>query len=133
MYERDIKRKIVALAKKFPVIAVLGPRQSGKTTLVKETFQDYAYTNLENLNQRELAQTDPSYFLKSYQKNGGLIIDEVQHAPALFSYLQLEVDAKEGEGRFILTGSQNFLMNEKITQTLAGRVAIFDSAPLITK
>lgn len=130
MYDRIIEEQIIELAKKFPVIAILGPRQSGKTTLVKKVFKDFAYTNLENFNQRELAQSDPVYFLKSYKKNGGLIIDEAQHAPALFSHLQLEVDEKEREGKFILTGSQNFLMNEKITQTLAGRVAMLDLLPL---
>jgi len=130
MFHRELQKKIIELAKKFPVIAIMGPRQSGKTTLVKNTFPDYAYSNLENINQRELARSDPPYFLKSYQKNGGLIIDEVQHAPELFSYLQLDVDEKKKEGQYILTGSQNFLMSEKMSQTLAGRVAILDLLPL---
>lgn len=130
MYQRRAKNKILHLASKFPIVGILGPRQSGKTTLVREAFPGYYYTNLENLNQRELAKSDPPYFLQSYQKNGGLIIDEIQHAPELFSYLQLDVDEHGGEGRFILTGSQNFLMNEKISQTLAGRIAICDLLPL---
>ncbi len=133
MYQRELKEKLLQLAQKFPVVGVLGPRQSGKTTLVRESFSSYAYCNLEDLNQRDLANSDPVYFLKSYQKNGGLIIDEVQHAPALFSYLQLDVDEDQREGRFILTGSQNFLMNEKISQTLAGRIAILDLLPLSLK
>ncbi len=131
MYIRDVEKKLIKLAEKFPIIAVLGPRQSGKTTLVQKVFGDYSYSNLENINQRDLAQSDPSYFLKSYQKNRGLIIDEAQHAPNLFSYLQLEVDEKEGKGgRFILTGSQNILMNQNISQSLAGRIAIIDLLPL---
>ncbi len=130
MYQRSIKKKLSALAKQFPVIALLGPRQSGKTTLVKSLFPNYAYTNLENINHQELAISDPLYFLKSYKKNGGLIIDEAQNAPGLFSQIQLDVDEKGGEGHYIITGSQNFLMNEKISQTLAGRVAIFDLLPL---
>ncbi|MGA8163526.1 MAG: ATP-binding protein [Waddliaceae bacterium] len=130
MYLRALKEKLLNLIKKFPILAVLGPRQSGKTTLVKETFPNYAYANLENINQRELAISDPPYFLKSYEKNGGLIIDEAQHAPGLFSYLQLEVDKKKDMGRYVLTGSQNFLLNEHVSQTLAGRVAIFDLLPL---
>ncbi len=130
MYSRTLKAKILELSRKFPIVAVLGPRQSGKTTLVRSTFPEYAYSNLENINQRDLAISDPSYFLKSYQTNGGLIIDEAQHAPDLFSYLQLDVDENKGEGRFILTGSQNFLMSEKISQTLAGRVAIVDLVSL---
>ncbi len=130
MYTRNLTKKLLAVAKKFPVIALLGPRQSGKTTLVQELFPEYSYTNLENINHREYAVSDPLFFLRSHQKNGGLIIDEAQHAPDLFSFIQLEVDEKGGEGKFILTGSQNFLMNEKITQTLAGRVAILDLLPL---
>ncbi len=128
MYQRNIKKKLISIAKQFPVVALLGPRQSGKTTLVKSLFPEYAYTNLENINQKDLALTDPLYFLKSYQKNGGLIIDEAQNAPELFSQIQLSVD--ENRGHYILTGSQNFLMSEKISQTLAGRVAIFDLLPL---
>lgn len=130
MYFRDLTNKILSLSKGFPIIALLGPRQSGKTTLVKKLFNHYEYTNLENLNQRELAQSDPPYFLQSYKKNGGLIIDEAQHAPNLFSYIQLAVDDANNETQFILTGSQNFLLNEKISQTLAGRVAILELLPL---
>lgn len=130
MFPRDIEKKLQSLAKTFPVVSLLGPRQSGKTTLVKNVFPNHTYTNLENINQRELAQKDPLFFLKSYKKSGGIIIDEAQHAPDLFSQIQLDVDENGNPGEYIITGSHNFLMNEKISQTLAGRVAILDLLPL---
>jgi predicted AAA+ superfamily ATPase len=124
---RDIQDKILQLAEKFPVIALIGPRQSGKTTLVKKVFPDKEYVNLEEPDTRLFAQNDPRSFLSS--KKAGLIIDEVQRVPDLFSYIQTNVDEKKIPGSFILTGSHNFLMQEKISQTLAGRVAILTLLP----
>jgi predicted AAA+ superfamily ATPase len=109
------------------VVAVLGPRQSGKTTLVKMTFPNKEYVNLEEPDTKLFAQSDPRSFL--HNKKFGLIIDEVQRVPDLFSYIQTTVDEKKISGSFILTGSHNFLMQEKISQTLAGRVAILTLLP----
>lgn len=124
---RKLEKKILDLAEKFPVISITGPRQSGKTTLAKLCFPDYNYINLELPHHRIFAQEDPEAFLKGYR--GGLILDEAQYAPELFSYIQGIVDESGETGQFILTGSQNFLLLEKITQSLAGRVAILHLLP----
>ena len=129
MIPRKLKKKIQGAAKSYPVIALTGPRQSGKTTLVKEIFgKKYKYVNLEDIDNREYALSDPRRFLEEYR--GGVIIDEAQNAPDLFSYIQVIVDENNRPGEFILTGSQNFLLYEKISQSLAGRVAIFSLLPL---
>lgn len=125
MIPRRITPKVLALSKKFPVIAITGPRQSGKTTLIKNIFPDYLYFNLENPVERNFAQKDPQGFLAQGRK---LIIDEVQRVPEIFSYIQVMVDDDPGLS-FILSGSQNFSLNEKISQTLAGRVAKFVLLP----
>jgi len=125
--KREIENKLRLLSGKFPVVAVVGPRQSGKTTLVKATFPEKEYVNLEEPDTRIFAQTDPRSFL-SNRKNG-LVIDEAQRAPELFSYIQTIVDEKKTLNSFVLTGSHNFLMQEKISQTLAGRVAILTLLP----
>ena len=120
--------KIKEMAKLFPVIALTGPRQSGKTTLLKACFEDYRYVSLENLQTREFAIQDPEGFLKLY--NEYVIFDEIQRVPALFSYLQEKVDEAQVPGQFILSGSQNFLLMQSISQTLAGRVYLMDLLPL---
>lgn len=127
MIFRDISNKVVQLTKQFPVVAIIGPRQSGKTTLVKNLFPDFTYVNLEEPDTRQYAQQDPRDFLSD--KTNGLIIDEAQKVPELFSYIQTISDSSKKNGQFILTGSQNFLLLEKITQTLAGRVAILTLLP----
>ncbi|MBN2831606.1 MAG: ATP-binding protein [Candidatus Omnitrophica bacterium] len=127
MVKRALAKKLKGLALKFPVVSIVGPRQSGKTTLVKSVFPDKEYVNLENLDTREFALNDPRGFLATYNK--GAIIDEAQRAPALFSYIQAAVDRSNKAGRFILTGSQNILLQENISQTLAGRVAILKLLP----
>lgn len=127
MLKRILSKKLKALALKFPVISVIGPRQSGKTTLVKSVFPDKDYVILEDLDTREFALNDPRGFLATYSK--GAIIDEVQRVPALFSYIQTAVDRSNKAGQFILTGSQNILLQENISQTLAGRVAILKLLP----
>lgn len=128
MISRVSSRKVLEMAKKFPVITITGPRQSGKTTLCKSVFSQYAYVSLENPDTREFAQSDPKGFLSTY--TGNLIIDEAQHVPELFSYIQGIVDEKKQPGQFILSGSQNFLLLEKISQSLAGRVYVFHLLPL---
>jgi predicted AAA+ superfamily ATPase len=130
MFKRDLQEVIQRLASKFPVLLIIGPRQSGKTTLVRETFKNYNYVLLEYLDEREYAQSDPRGFLKKYSNEYGLIIDEVQHAPGLLSYIQGIVDEQNKPGYFVLTGSQDFSVNQAITQSLAGRVGIITLLPL---
>jgi len=128
MIARTLGKKILSMADVFPVVTLTGPRQSGKTTLVRSLFSDYEYINLENLNDLHAVQEDPVRFLKSFSLKG-VIIDEAQKFPELFSYLQGIVDESKKMGKFILTGSQNFLLLEKITQSLAGRVAVLHLLP----
>ncbi|MEO8820438.1 MAG: ATP-binding protein [Ginsengibacter sp.] len=115
------------MATKMPIISITGPRQSGKTTLAKQCFPDYDYMNLENPDVFATAKSDPRLFLSQHKK--GLIIDEAQLMPELFSYLQTISDENNKPGEFILTGSQNFLMSEKISQSLAGRVFVTHLLP----
>lgn len=130
MISREISPHLISLAQQFPVVAVLGPRQSGKTTLVKNTFLEYSYVSLEDLDTRSSAKNDPRFFFKTYENKKGLIIDEIQEVPELLSYMQGIVDKEYKPGFFIITGSQNFLMLEKVTQSLAGRVALLTLLPL---
>ena len=127
MWERALEKKLGESATNYPIVALLGPRQSGKTTLAKVVFPQKAYVTLENPDSRTLALEDPRRFLEKYAK--GAILDEVQRAPEIFSYLQAMVDEDPQPGRFILTGSQNFALMEKITQSLAGRIAILKLLP----
>ncbi len=127
MIERIAASKILELAGKFKTIAITGPRQSGKTTLTKVLFRNKPYVSLENPDTRQFAFEDPRGFLATY-KNGA-IFDEVQRAPEIFSYLQEIIDNTETAGQFILTGSNNFLLQQNITQSLAGRVAIINLLP----
>jgi len=128
MIERHLTPKANELLNKYPLIAITGPRQSGKTTLAKKLRPDYQYINLELNENQEFATNDPHGFLQAYQ--GGVILDEVQFAPALFPYLKHYTDQRGHPGEYILTGSQHFLLLEKITQSLAGRVALLRLLPL---
>ena len=119
--------------RKFPVIGVFGPRQSGKTTLVRHVFDKHTYLNFEDPTIRAYAAENPRGFLREYENKHGIILDEFQYVPTILSYIQLEADAKDRPGYFILTGSQNFLMNQAITQSLAGRIAILTLLPLSIK
>lgn len=112
----------------YPVITLTGPRQSGKTTLARAAFPDKPYVSLETPDEREFAGSDPRGFLARWKD--GAIIDEVQHVPALLSWIQSEVDARGSMGRYILTGSQNFSLMAHITQSLAGRSALVQLLPL---
>jgi predicted AAA+ superfamily ATPase len=127
MINRLLASNITARAKKMPVIAITGPRQSGKTTLVKSLFKDYKYLSLENLNTRSYAKEDPEGFLNDHGHK--IIIDEAQYVPELFSQIQVNVDATKEKGIYILTGSQNFNLLQNISQSLAGRVSVFNLLP----
>ncbi len=128
LFHRSLAREIIRLKDKFPILAVTGPRQSGKTTLLKSLFPDFTYVSLEDFDNRTFAEQDPKGFLQKYSEK--TIFDEVQRVPALFSYLQTTVDASGQMGQFILSGSQNFHLLKSITQSLAGRVALFKLLPL---
>ena len=121
MIKREVESELKRLAKQFKAVAVVGPRQSGKTTLTRYIFKKKPYVNLENPDIRRFALDDPRGFLSQY--GSGAVIDEAQRAPELFSYLQQELDESSRKGRFILTGSNNFLLQETISQSLAGRIA----------
>jgi len=127
MIERTLATKLISLAKKFQVITLTGPRQSGKTTLVRATFPTLPYVSLEEPDIRQIALTDARGFLTNYPN--GAILDEIQNTPDLFSYIQKLVDENRNI-QFILTGSSNFLLMEKISQTLAGRTAVLHLLPL---
>ena len=125
--KRDITSKVLSASRKMPVLFITGPRQSGKTTLVRSIFKNHKYVSLENPDTRDFAISDPRGFLKTHGSR--VIIDEAQHVPALFSYIQTEVDEKKTKCSYILTGSQNFMLHSKISQSLAGRVKIFSLLP----
>ncbi len=127
MIKRHLFEKADLMLGKYPIITITGPRQSGKTTFAQQLRPNYRYASFEDPDTRLFAQTDPRGFLESWQ--GGAILDEVQYVPELFSYLQTYTDRRRRNGEYILTGSQNFLLMERIAQSLAGRVAIFDLLP----
>jgi len=112
----------------FPIVSVTGPRQSGKSTLVRDAFPDYEYVNLEDEATRNLALADPAGFIR--ERPAHLVIDEAQRVPELFSTIQVASDASDEPGQYILSGSQNFLLLKQIGQTLAGRVGICKLLPL---
>lgn len=122
MVPRKLTPYIQKMLGKFPVVSLTGPRQSGKTTLLKNAFPDYQYYNLERLDHREMIVSDPVGFLKA----GGtkVIFDEAQNLPELFSYIQVFSDERNLPGQYILSGSQSFLLNHQISQSLAGRVSV---------
>lgn len=129
--ERTMAKEVRKLIKQYPILAVTGPRQSGKTTLLKTLFPDYEYVSLESPDHRAFALEDPNGFLQQYANRS--ILDEVQRVPELFSYLQTAVDKSGQMGQYILSGSQNFHLLKHITQSLAGRVALFRLLPLDTQ
>lgn len=121
-------QRINELRKSFPVIVVTGPRQSGKTTLIREMFPDYKYFNLESPQTLQAVQDDPAGLVNPKTRN--IIIDEVQRVPEILSYIQVAVDEQQIAGNFILSGSENLLLSEKIIQSLAGRAAYVNLLPL---
>jgi predicted AAA+ superfamily ATPase len=130
MLKREAESTLRKLAGQFKAVAVIGPRQSGKTTLTRYVFKDKSYVSLENPDIRRFALDDPRGFLSQYQD--GAVFDEIQRAPILFSYLQQELDECTQKGKFILTGSNNFLLQENISQSLAGRIAYLYLLPFTT-
>lgn len=128
MIERTLRPKLDEVASRYPVITLTGPRQSGKTTLCREAFGHLPYASLETPADREMALEDPVAFLARYPD--GAVIDEIQRAPELPSYLQRMVDEDPRPGRFVLTGSQNLAVFESVSQSLAGRTAILELLPL---
>lgn len=128
MIKRSVEKLLKEYSKQFRSLAVVGPRQSGKTTLVRNAFPRKPYVSLENPDERLLAHDDTRAFLSRFPN--GAIIDEAQRVPEIFSYLQQILDETKKEGLFILTGSNNFLLNQSISQTLAGRIGYIDLLPL---
>ena len=127
MIKRQAETVLLDLSKGYPILAITGPRQAGKTTLAQSTFPDKRYVSLEDLDEREFADQDPRGFLARFPD--GAILDEAQRCPNLFSYLQTRVDAEKRMGLFVLTGSQQFGLMSNITQTLAGRVGLIQLLP----
>lgn len=128
MIHRHLTDKLSQVARQYPVVTLTGPRQSGKSTLVRAVFSDLPYVLLEDPDIRALAQTDPRGFLANYPD--GAIFDEVQRVPDLFAYMQGVVDGQQTRRPYILTGSQNFLLMERVNQSLAGRTAVLRLLPL---
>lgn len=128
MIPRHLAPYILKYSRQYPVVALVGPRQSGKTTLAKALFPSYKYLSLENLDLRHHASTDPKGFLNDYGSQ--IILDEVQRVPEIFPYLQEIVDQNQEPAQYVLTGSSQFLLIEKITQSLAGRIVTFKLFPL---
>lgn len=127
MITRKLADRLLQFATYYPVIAVTGPRQAGKTTLCRATFPNKPYVSLESLDFRDFAASDPRGFLQEYRR--GAVLDEIQQAPGLVSYLQAEVDENPEPGRFILTGSQHFGISQIISQSLAGRCGLLTLLP----
>jgi predicted AAA+ superfamily ATPase len=127
MIVREAESVLKRLVAGYPIISITGPRQSGKTTLAKSFFPEKPYVSLEDPDTRSFALTDPRGFLSQY--SSGAIFDEVQRAPDLCSYLQAIADASREMGRFVITGSQQFLLQSQITQSLAGRVGAIELMP----
>ena len=127
MINRDIEDRALYLSTKYPVVTITGPRQSGKTTLVRKIYHEHEYYSLENPATRQLIQEDPAILFQPSGKK--IVIDEVQRLPEILSYIQVYSDKQKLNGQFILTGSQSLTLSEKISQTLAGRTAILKLLP----
>ena len=131
-FQRDIRPALAELEKTFPIIAITGPRQSGKTTLAQQHCPNKPYFNLEDPSQRAQLEADPKGMLASLSGQGA-IFDEVQHFPDLLSYLQVEADKQQTRGQYIITGSYHLALLESVTQSLAGRVGLLELLPMSTQ
>lgn len=131
MYKRALADFLLQVAPKYPVITLVGPRQSGKSTLSRMVFPDYTYVSLEEPDRRNMAMEDPRGFFRNFP--GALILDEVQRVPELLSYIQTLVDEPHSQRKFVLTGSHQLLLMEKVTQSLAGRTVITKLLPFSRK
>lgn len=130
LIRRSLEKAIRSGAKQVPVIAIVGPRQSGKSTLAKEMFKKHVYLDMQDAELFDFANKDPKGFLSTYKNEHGIIIDEAQYAPRLFPQIKVEADKSPQPGYFIVSGSQNFLLHEKISESLAGRVYFYMLLPL---
>lgn len=128
---REISGCIRETMKMYPVVTLTGPRQSGKSTLLKHLFPEFAYVSMEDPDIRAIVLNDPRRFLETYSEN--VIIDEAQKTPEIFSYLQTHVDKTDKTGMYILSGSHNFLLLQNLSQSLAGRTAVLNLLPLTRK
>ena len=131
MIKREITKELVTCAKEYPAVTILGPRQSGKTTLTQMTFGGHGYISLEDPDTRNKAETDPRGLLAEFPK--GVIIDEIQRVPQLLSYIQGHIDKDQKPGKYILTGSHQPAVHEAISQSLAGRTAVLELLPFSFK
>ena len=127
MIPRALEPVLHRAARSYPIVTLTGPRQSGKTTLARAAFPQYAYASLEDPDQREFAVSDPRGFLAQYE--GPVVLDEAQRVPDLFSYIQTSSDRERKNGEYVLTGSQSFLLMRTISQSLAGRAAVLHLLP----
>lgn len=127
MIHRTLQSTLENYVTKYPIITLTGPRQSGKSTLLKHAFPEYRYVSLEDLDMREFATNDPRGFLATFSSR--VILDEAQRVPSLFSYLQTHVDSVNHSGMYLLAGSHNFLLMENVNQSLAGRTAVLKLLP----
>lgn len=128
MIDRSLKNRLLDASRQFPVVTLLGPRQSGKTTLARAAFPQWRYVNLEQSRARSLAQADPALFFQTYPRP--LVIDEVQRVPELLSEIQVLSDETGAPGQFVITGSHQPLLQDKVAQSLAGRTSLLDLYPL---
>lgn len=128
LIDRDLSKELLEMASIYPVVTLIGPRQSGKTTLVRLTFPNKPYVSLENPDEQHLAESDPRGFLGRFPN--GAILDEIQRQPALLSYIQGIVDERQEQGLFIVTGSHQASLQQSVTQSLAGRTAVLTLLPL---
>ncbi len=127
--KRNLEKKIKSGAKQVPIIAIIGPRQSGKSTLAKELFKNHTYLDMQDAELFDFAHNDPKGFLNHYKNEYGIIIDEAQYVPNLFPQIKVEADKDPRPGYYVLSGSQNFLLHEKINESLAGRVYFYTLLP----
>ena len=128
--KRDIEKIIKNGAKQVPIIGIIGPRQSGKSTLAKALFKNHIYLDMQDAEFFDFATKDPKGFLNTYANEHGIIIDEAQYVPSLFPQIKVEADKNPKPGYFVLSGSQNFLLHEKINESLAGRIYFYNLLPL---